>query len=92
MDPTSPLRYHTFEYGSVQNMIKKLIVCPNKGKAPPTLIYFFVDNFFKIASLPSVLINSDHFKLKSTVSTIMLEKKVATKHCGHIVSCFYWQH
>ena len=37
-------RYHPFECGSVQNTTKKM-VCPYKGKTPPTSIHFLIDQF-----------------------------------------------
>ena len=44
--------YSTFVCGSVQNMIKKQIICLYKGKTLPTLNYFWMDQF--LDCLPAV--------------------------------------
>ena len=57
-----------------------------------SFISFFLHNKDIICHLSSLLLNSGHFQLTSTLSTtILLVELMAIKHGRHIASCSYWQ-
>ena len=64
----------------------------NIHQCPCSFISFFLQNKNTIYHFSSLLVNSCHFQLTSTLSsTVLLVELMAIKPGCHVVSCSYWQ-